>query len=140
MTSAYMPPSVQTLGEGREYSVRESKESLANSLRRLSCRKVNHFRGNRFLVFTQKLSKHLVNTIIGPIFLLGPETLLDRKIDLEIITCKLAAAKEFHKIKPALLKNIKFRNWLIAGGFGNVVWARIPFQAYERDRIWYFLA
>ena len=28
MTSAYMPLSVQTLGEGREYSVRDSKEIL----------------------------------------------------------------------------------------------------------------
>ena len=28
MTSAYMTPSVQTLGEGREYCVRESKEIL----------------------------------------------------------------------------------------------------------------
>ena len=74
MTSAYMTPSVQTLGEGREYCVRESKEILQTPCG-VCLAKVNHFRGNRFLVFTQKLSKHLVNTIIGPIFLLGPEML-----------------------------------------------------------------
>lgn len=83
-----MPPSVQTLGERREYSVRESKKILQTPCG---------------VFLAEKLTfKTLGEYNNRPDFTFRSWDALDRKIDLEIITCKLAAAKEFHEIKPAL--------------------------------------